>query len=265
MLLDPLTVSDWQRPTSPRGWTSAAAAVYVIPLDNVTSIDAKFADQLCRTVTGAGDVENELYTNSQLHATGYRRVVTLTTVTGSNYLRSDLASRVMRVELEPIERRRSEAKLRKDFEKARPALFGALLDLLVEVLGCIDDVSAVEDVRMADFGRFLAAVDQVRGTDGLTVYRSSRRRQAEEVIHGDSFLNQVYAYAVKHGSWSGPASELLRELELHGSRGRHWPDSPQKVSNLLDSHAEDFALVGISVERGRDRNSRWIRIEALDL
>lgn len=262
-LIDPLTVSDWQRPTSPRGWTAAASAVYMVPLDNVSQIDSKFADQLCRTVTGAGDVENELYTNSSLHATGYRRLITLTTVTGASYLRGDLASRVMRVELEPIVDRESEASIMKAFERARPKLFGALLDLLVDALGRIDEAEPAEDVRMVDFGRFLSAIDLVRGTQGLPTYRDSRSRQATDVIHGDGFLNAVHDLITDVREWQGSAGDLLTVLESRSTRNRHWPDSPIKVSNRIVALAEDFALLGVHVERGRDNNSRWIKLESL--
>ena len=178
-LIDPSPVPLRQAPRDADSWVTAASGSWVVALDNLSAIPPWLSDSLCRAATGDGNVKRALYTDADLAVLKFRRCVIVNGI-DVGAVRPDLAERLATVELRRIDRRRrrSEATLRQEWLQALPGILGGLLDLAAAVHQRLETVSVDESPRMADYGRALAAVDEVgdRWPEPLSVARGSAVR-----------------------------------------------------------------------------------------
>jgi hypothetical protein len=131
-LIDPNVPPLRALPREDRDLFIAAANGFLLAFDNVSGLPFWMSDTLCRLATGGGFATRQLFTDQDevlfdvvrpMILNGIEDVVT----------RPDLASRAVFQTLEPIpeEDRRPVAEVWAEFERERPAIFGALLDALV--------------------------------------------------------------------------------------------------------------------------------------
>lgn len=229
-------------------WVTAAAGSWVVALDNVSTIPAWLSDALCRAVTGDGFVKRRLYSDNALVVLSYRRVVILNGIDLGG-LRGDLADRLLAVELERIrpEDRLDDADAQQAFEDAWPAAFGALLDLVSDVLGILPEIRVERPPRMADFARVVAAVDKLRGTTALDTYRALVTRVQADVVDADPVARAVRDLVDKRAeAWQGSAGELLTQITPERPP-RGWPETPQGMAAALRRAAPPLRAAGVNV------------------
>ena len=104
----------------------------VLCFDNLSTINAHLADDLCRLATGGGLGGRKFYTNDGEATFNARRPVLLTGI-NDVATRGDLADRTIIVRLEKIPEagRRTDADVREAFAQAHPRILAALLDMVV--------------------------------------------------------------------------------------------------------------------------------------
>lgn len=253
-LIDPSPAPLRSCPRDIRQWAVTAAASWTVALDNVSTVPPWLSDTLCKAVTGDGIVDRALYTDDDVSVLSFRRVIAMTSI-DAGALAGDLAERLLPVELAriPPGARRTDAQIAAEFTEARPALLGALLDLLSAVLEALPSVRLRELPRMADFGRVLAAIDQVLGWDSLTAYGQSTQDIAEVVVESDPFAVAVRTLA--GGGWSGTATELLDRITPERPT-RGWPRTARAVAGALRRLVPALRSTGVDVGFERTGNSR---------
>lgn len=261
-VLDPSAAVLRSSPRDPTDWAVAAAASWVVALDNVSSVRGWLSDALCRAVTGDGLVRRALYTDSGISVLAFRRCVLLTAI-DLPAVRGDLAQRLLVVRLEeiPDERRREDAEVQAAFEACHARVLGALLDLAVEVERA--DVRLGRLPRMADFARILAGVDAVLGTSGLERYLDQAADLQREALEADPFGTAVVDLVRSSGgSWSGEAGELLERIAPERPP-KGWPASPRAARAALERLRVPLRAAGVefSVERRGHERRRLIRLE----
>src|SRR6266545_7947402 len=91
-------------------------------------------------------------------------------------MRGDLADRLLAIDLTEIDERdrQDETDVEDAFRAAHPAILAAVFDLTAAVLRTMPSIQLVRRPRMAAYGRVLATVDAILGTDGLTRYLAQR-------------------------------------------------------------------------------------------
>jgi hypothetical protein len=246
-----------RRAPSERDWTAQAAASYVVCLDNLSAIAEWLSDALCRAVTGDGSVERTLFTNTDVTVTAWRRVVMLTSIDAGR-ITGDLAERLLSVELERIApaQRREDAAIAAEFAGAHATILGGLLTLTADVLAALPDVRPPRLPRMADFGRVLAAVDEVKGWTTLDDYRERLTHTMQAVVDDDPVGLAVETFMASQVSWQGTASELLDALPVPDPVPKGWPRTPQGMRAVMTRLAPALAEVGITVEQGERTERR---------
>ncbi len=263
-IVDPSPVPLRTAPGDVEAWAVAAAGSYIVPIDNVTTIQPWLSDALCRAVTGDGLVKRRLYSDAGLVVLAIRRVVILTSI-DAGALRGDLADRLLPIDLERLGdgERRLDEELAEAFALAHPALLGALCTLTSEVLAVLPTLSLPTLPRMADAARVMAAVDIILGTDSLGTYLTMGKRVAAEVVEGDAVAAAVCRLVEEKATWSGTPAELLEELRPeHPPRG--WPADATRLSGRLRRAAPNLRSVGVEVEQFRVRGSRVLRLSQGD-
>ena len=259
-LIDPSPAPVRSVPRDLEQWAVAAAGSWAIVIDNVSAMKPWLSDALCRAATGESILRRKLYTDGGLSVITFRRVVMLTSI-DVGALRGDLGERLVLFDLEPItsKDRKQEKALRRAFEKARPALLGALLDLLSKVLAVLPTIELGSTGRMADFEAVLAAVDQVAGMRALRAYRDQRERVAREVVESDLVALAVFEFAREQGEWEGTAQDLLDQITPE-KIDRNWPNTPRALAGAVRRVIPALEALGVSVNppsdsnRGKDRD-----------
>ncbi len=263
-VIDPSAAPLRDAPEDAQEWAVAANGSRVIPLDNLSMIREWFSDALCRAVTGDGFARRQLYTDTELVVVQLRRALMMTSIDAGS-LRGDLLDRVVAVELEriPDDRRREDSAIAAAFTEAQPRIIAGLYDTVAQVLAELPNVQPARLPRMADYGRILATVDHLLGTNGLATYLATGKALEVELVEGDRLAAAVRKFAVDEGHWRGPAALLHKLITPKGisHEDRSWPADGTRLSGQLKRITPALRSVGVTIDSGRSgREGRWISV-----
>ena len=257
-LIDPSPAAKRSQPRDEKAWSRQAFSSWALCLDNVSTIPPWLSDTLCKSVTGDGVVDRALYTDDDVVVLTFKRVLALTTI-DAGALAGDLAERVLLLDLQLIDstQRRSEEELDATFAAVRPAVLGALFDVLACALAVLPSVKLASMPRMADFARVLAAVDQTQGWHTLDDYLATSANVATDAMEGDPFAMAIARLVDQAGTWQGTAAQLLEVLPAPLVRPPNWPKDATRASGRVKRLAPLLRSIGITVDdtqRSRDRH-----------
>ena len=248
-LIDPSPVPVQSPPRDIASLQDIAYAAYVISLDNLSKYSDAVSDGLCRIVSGDAAVRRKLYEDKDQVVLKFKRVVILNGINLTE-MRDDLADRVIPIHLPRIspEQCRLDSEMDAKWKDIHPLIFGTMLDLCSQVLGIIPSLKLKSLPRMADFGRYLAALDEIRGTNSLGQYLKEIGKSAANSVDSDPFLKALESHL--SGSWTGTASELLNELSPYAPFGidKSWPHNPKQVTEKLSRTAPTLRKAGWLIE-----------------
>lgn len=270
-LIDPSITETLTLSRKPDEVVQALSHHWAACFDNVTSIPEWIADILCRAATGEGASKRRLYTDDEAFLYAYRRCVALNSINIPTR-RPDLLDRSVLFGLGPIApvERKPEEQLWSQFEQARPALFGAAVDVVSRAMAILPTISLPAPPRMADFARWGCAIARALGhaeTEFIDAYDANIAVQNEEVLHSHPVATAVAALMERRGEWEGTATKLLDELEKVAREQRistdakGWPGAPHVLTRRLKEVQPNLAAAGIDVQCNRNRqgSSIWIR------
>lgn len=268
-LVDPARGGLRALPRGERDLSIAASLSYVLAYDNLSGLSTRMADALCRLSTGAAFATRQLYTNGDEHVLEYVRPSILNGI-DDILRRADLADRSLLLTLEeiPPNRRKPEEELNSEFERVRPAIFGALLSLVAGALRQLPNVQLTEHPRMADFARTGVAVERAAGwpeDSFLRAFQENKRKTIEAELGSDPVVDGVKAL-VKSSPycWQGTATELLQYLsEVIAPalrQGPEWPHGARALSDRIRRLETALRHVGIAVQYKRTSQARTIHI-----
>lgn len=250
-LIDPSTVALSTLPPSGRDLFIAANNSHLLAFENVSRLSPALSDNLCRLSTGGGFRMRRLYANADETLLSATRPIVLDGI--SNFItRGDLQDRAIVLQLAPITRRTTERELHAAFERARPEIFGALLDLLVCGVRRLPETKLNNPPRMADFATWAVAC----GLDGFEEAYAANRRNAIATLLEHDTLAQVLL-ALVQSEWEGTASQLLDALGpvTKVTNAKVLSDELRRIAPMLRA----VGLLGVSFERSADRRGIKIR------
>lgn len=271
-LIDPNRADLRSEPREERDLMIAAKNGWLIALDNLSRIPIWLSDALCRLATGGGFATRELYANDEEVLFDARRPILLNGIE-ELATRSDLLERAIVLTLPsiPEERRRTEAEFWRDFEAARPAILGALLDGVSGALRAHDSVRLEKLPRMADFAQWATAAELSLGlTEGafLAAYTGNRAASNDLALEASAVASALLSFAEAKRRWLGTPSELLRELNKQAGedlqRQPGWPKAANSLSGILKRLAPNLRAAGVNItrpNRAGKKGSRLIQIE----
>ncbi|OQA06040.1 MAG: hypothetical protein BWY65_02296 [Firmicutes bacterium ADurb.Bin373] len=257
MLIDPVTAPLRTSPREERDLALSASNSWALCFDNLSGMPAWLSDALCRVATGGGFSTRTLYTDSEEAIFDYMRPVTVNGI-DDVVARHDLLDRalVLTLPVIPDNKRKDEARFWKDFEKARPGIFGALLDAMVTGLKNIHSVKLKSLPRMADFAKWVTAAEPAlpwQPGEFMAAYTGNRGEAVEAALENDIVAVAVQAL-LKKGEWLGTATALLSALRghipEHTQKTKAWPKTARVLSGRLRRAATFLRCVGIEIEFG---------------
>jgi hypothetical protein len=260
-LIDPLTINRLDFQVRTTDWTAAIETGAVVAIDNWDGASRQRLSDMCLTVTGGTHVSRTLYTDSTPYAVDMQRILMLST-TGVKGLPNDLLDRVMRLDLRRVnDGQMDEPLIRQLADDLRPAALGWLCDFAADVL---EELPATDtpSVRMASFGRWLAAADGLLDRPVLKRYDQSTQRAKASALEGDELLSALPAFVRRQGGvWEGSSSDLLASLRDEGFA--LIGITPEGLGKRLRSRATNLEAAGVMVDLGRLRNSSRSRFVCL--
>jgi putative DNA primase/helicase len=239
-----------------------------VALDNLSYLPLWLSDALCRTATGGGLSKRTLYTDTDETSLEIKRPVIINGIEDVA-TRPDLADRVLQIELEeiPNKHRITEKVLRVEFEKARPAIFTAILDAVSMALRTLPTLKLPSLPRMADAAEWATAGETAFGFRRWTFLKAYQRNldeSAEAAVDANPVGAAIRVLLEQQEQWQGEPRELLEALaELVSDKAQKqddWPKNPQKLGQILRRIAPALRRAGIGYQRPPRGKSRVIRL-----
>jgi hypothetical protein len=291
-LIDPNAAALRTTPRDERDLVIAANNGWMIALDNLSHLPDWLSDALCRLATGSGFATRELYTDADETIFAGQRPIVLNGIE-EVATRGDFLDRAITLYLPtmPEDKRQDEKVLWEEFEKARPQILGALLDIVSSAVQHLPTTTLSRKPRMADFALWSCAAAEACGwsaDDFLDTYQGVRDAVHELTLEASlvgpllrDFVQQHYAQqhnAQQQQPWEGTASELLMALEKLAQGGqatqapqtgqsvtmqapkagsdatkhKSWPKNGRTLSNTLRRLAPTLRAVGVNVQFHRE-------------
>ena len=265
-LVDPQPAADREPPADKREWAIFARASWAFSFDNLTEIPGWLSNSLCKGVTGDAVLQRALHSDEDIMVFSFQRVIAITTIAIRHDLAGDLADRILLVEPEVLEHRRTEAEVQAARQAALPAALGAVLDLAARVLRELPSTAVDDAPRMADFARVLAALDKVTGWDTLGAYRAKVSAMSLSLIEGSTLARALYELAtgpspggLDPSPWEGTATELLETLRRvcqAGGLAAELPAGERALGQKVREIAPALRRAGVDIRPGRRTEHR---------
>jgi hypothetical protein len=227
-LVDPNVASVRALPREERELMIAANNGHLLAFDNLSALPPWLSDALCRIASGGSFAVRRLYTDDEEVLFQAARPIALNGIEDV-IGRADLADRAIFLSLGPIgeNQRRSEADLWREFERARPAILGALFDAVAYGLKAGHSLRPGRLPRMADFALWATACEPALWPVGTFshAYAANRNAAIDCSIDADPIAASVRELMNERSSWTGTAADLLRistaySLQIGDTAGR---------------------------------------------
>jgi hypothetical protein len=253
-LIDPNIASTRSPPRDERDLMIAANNGWVVSFNNLSYLNPTLSDSLCRLSTGGGFATRTLYENDEETIFDATRPVILNGIEDMG-TRSDLLERSLILELPRIEKRRDEKLFWKEFEEARPSIFGALLDAVSMALRNLPNVEEPEEgwPRMADFTKWSMAAEPALGLapgSFLESYEANRAMANIVALESCPVVPALDKLLTSRGGYlKMMADDLLEELGPYkDDRAKGFPGNARALSGLLRRLATNLRGAGIECE-----------------
>jgi hypothetical protein len=273
-LVDPQPAAERTPPRDQREWAIFARASWAFSFDNITDIPPWLSNALCKGVTGDAVLQRVLHSDDDIGVYSFQRVIALTTIAIRHDLAGDLADRILLVEPEVIDKRRTEADITTARAAALPGALGAVLDLVAGVLRELPGTEVDNAPRMADFAKVLAALDMVTGWDTLACYRAKVATLALSLIEGNTFAYAIYRLATcpspggrDPAPWEGTAAELLDKVRQFCAEAKmpasDLPEDVRAVGRQVREIAPALRKADVDIRASRTGKRRALRIRKI--
>jgi hypothetical protein len=269
-LIDPSIAPVRTLPRDERELMIAATNAHTLAFDNISGLPAWLSDALCRLASGGSLAVRQLYTDDAEVLFEAARPMLLNGIEDV-IARPDLADRTIVLTLPPISeaQRRPEAELWADFERTRPGILGALLDILAHGLSRRSHVRRTSLPRMADFALWMGACETALWPAGTIAraYAANRKATSEDLIDADPVAAYVRDMMANREQWAGTAADFLRtadKLQRQNAliRRPDWPRTPRALAGRLRRARTSLRALGIEIAFHREgrEGSRMIRM-----
>jgi hypothetical protein len=256
-LIDPNTANTRAGPRDTRDLAIAANNAWIASLNNVSYLPEWLSDALCRLNSGEGFSTRTLYENEDETIFSVARPILLNGI-GEIITRPDLLDRTISLCCLPIAetKRRDEQDFRREFEKVKAGIIGALFDAVAEGLRNLPSVKVDRLPRLADFTKWAMACEAALGLekDGfIKAYRRNIRDANELALEASPIAAPLLEFVrTREGEWIGTASQLLEALTSclaeQRANSKDWPKNGHALSTRLRRLVPNLRKIGVQIE-----------------
>lgn len=265
-LIDPSLPSLRSFPRNEEDIFIAGRNSHLICYDNLSGINPKMSDSLCRISTGCGSGGRKLYTNDQESVIEISRPIIINGIDDLTD-RADLVDRALVLFLPKISdnQRKLSTGLWADFENLKPLLFGAILDGLSSSLANKSKINLPFKPRMADFCinscagmlAFNYTVDDIS-----SAFMQNKYDIAIDTVEASAIGRAIRKLMQKQLVWIGTITSLRSALKenLECDEQYGFTRSSSVFSRDLNRIIPSLKPEGIEVEKNRTSSKRGITI-----
>lgn len=264
-LTDPSTVMLRGPPREDRDLLVAAISSWCVALDNLSGINPQLSDCLCRLSTGGGFSARKLYSDTDETLLEIQRPAIINGIDDIAN-RPDLADRCLHLLLPPLQSRRTEAEMARDFAADAPGIFAALLNGLALAVKDHATVRLEKPPRMADFATWAVAGLPALGFTGaafLDAYQRNRAHLADLAVEASPVASALLTFMGARDNWAGSSADLLGRLAdtSPGAAGsQSWPRSPKGLLGALRRVAPALRSAGITVTQRKTEARNLVEV-----
>jgi hypothetical protein len=277
-LVDPSTVMLFPSVGDVRNFAVSASNRRIVAIDNISGLTPDQSDVLCRASTGGGFSHRTLHSDADETTIQFCNPQILNGI-DSFANRGDLVDRSLIITLKPPTERQSRSAFNAKLVALHPAVLGALLTLLADVLQVLPEVQGAagqSSERFAGLVEIGFAVERALGWPTGTVDRvlKTARSEAHEIAVDASPVGAaIRELMADRLEWRGTATQLLSALAGlvpdNVSRGKYWPADGARLSKTLTRIGADLEAIGIPIERRKTNGTVFFAItkivdEAID-
>lgn len=270
-LIDPHEVPERTLPRDEQTMAIGALNNWIVSFDNVSNLDGWHSDAVARLATGAGFGTRQLYSDDEEFLIRVSRPVILNGI-GGIITRPDLMDRAIIVDLKAIP---DSARLAEDafypaLAAARPRILGAMLSAASVAFDREDQVVSSVRPRMWDAARWITASEGALrwpSESFLDAYVANRKSGRVITLEASPLAAPIRLLLTGSDSWSGTATELLKELERRVDepvvKRRDWPKTAQLLGTDLRRLAPDLRKVEsieVTFPNRHDRGGRVLTL-----
>jgi hypothetical protein len=228
--------------------------------DNISGIRRELSDVLCRAVTGGGFSKRKHYTNDDDFIYSLQCCIGLNGINIAAQ-KPDLLDRSILLEVTriPLEKRKAEKDLWKEFEEAKPLILGAILTTLAKAIEIKPNIQVNKLPRMADFAEWGCAIAIALGRkqeDFLDAYQKNIETQNEQAINEHAVASLLLKFMMDKGAWKGTMQKLLKalvdfaeEIGVDVSRDKYWPKVANQLSRKINEVRTNLEQAGMMIKK----------------
>jgi hypothetical protein len=260
-LVDPSFAPLRSLPRSERDLIITAKNNWCLAFDNISKMPDWLSDALCRLSTGGGLSTRELYTDSEETLFNVTRPIILNGI-DDLATRGDLVDRSIIINLPRIngESRKLERDIEREFEAAKPKIFGAILNLLSGILAAKDQIKMNSYSRMADFEHWICAAEIGAGLKNERlwspgafsfVYGQKRKSSSVNCLEAEplaGLIEKLIDQFPPEGCATDLLSMFVRMADVFEMNKSILPNSPNWLVNRLKRVAPNLRDAGIDIE-----------------
>jgi putative DNA primase/helicase len=239
---------------------------WIICLDNLSGLNVKLSDALCRLSTGGGLAKRKLYSEADTSSIKAARPIILNGI-DSIATRADLADRSVVLALKPFTNNRIDTdQIKKIFFEKKPYILGALFDAFAQVINELDNVKLDSKFtgRMVRYAKVGVILEKHMGWEEgsfLAAYNGNITENAKEAVTNNTALNALIDYlSEQKKAVDCTATDLLSTLRarLYNEDKFQLPKNARGLSRLLRREAENLRRLGLKVDFYRTAGDRKV-------
>ena len=231
----------------------SAGCGWLVSYENLSHLTSAMQDAFCTLATGGGFAARKLYTNNEENVIDVKRPIICNSIP-SVLTAQDVTDRAITLELPRIAYQ-EESEINAAWDKAKPSIFGGLLDLFVKTLAMMPKVTLVNPPRMADFTRLGEAMAQSQGHDPGTfdtLYKENRSEGVSRALEASPVAVAVMELVDNHPGrlpevYHGTMKGLLETLEKYKQESTAWPRSGKGLGDVLRRQQPALSSLGIEI------------------
>jgi len=260
-------------PRSEEELAIAASKAHIGAYDNISSLSNSLSDTFCKIALGGSIAKRELYSDDEESVISLMRPSILNGISDIGK-RSDLLDRAIMLNLPSIsnEQRKDEKTFWEEFEKVKPNIIGAFLDVLSSALHEIKHTELNDKPRMADFALLITAAENALNWspgEFLKIYERNRQQGINQSLETDPLAMAVLSLMKNRNEYKGTPTDTLKVLSSYVSdqrtiNSKSWP-TIRSLKNRLKRIAPMLRSEGIYYEDlGPTSEGRLIKFERTD-
>jgi hypothetical protein len=192
-LVDPHVTETTAIPGSGRDLFISARNSHMQVYENVSKLSDAMSDTLCRLATGGGYRTRKLFRDADEVLFHGGRPIAFEGI-ANVVSKPDLQDRAIIMQLEDLSGYKQERELDPEFDRKRPGIFGALLDMMVRGLEMLPVTRLVSPPRLTDFAHWAVACGV---EDFETAYAANRQNAINVMLSHDALAKAVRALVAK--------------------------------------------------------------------